>query len=178
MIGGKTTSALPSWGRLPTCLFSRKTRIQRQVGNLPHGTYSSADPYCWKMHDRARCVVSRRRVTRVRGGLAIKGLNALVSVLVLVWANWWLTTRPATAGNLFVGNSASLYEYVGGTRTTFASGFTGTNVCPAFDGSGDLFVGDGDKLKEYVNGVLDDLRQRVHRHGRLSGIRQQRPSFS
>ena len=44
MIGGKITSALPSWGRLPTCLFSRKTRTQRQVGNLPHGTYSSADP--------------------------------------------------------------------------------------------------------------------------------------
>jgi hypothetical protein len=42
---------------------------------------------------------------------------------------------------------------VGGTRTTFASGFTGTDVCPAFDSSGDLFVGDGDKLEEYVNGA-------------------------
>ena len=76
-----------------------------------------------------------------------------------------------------MGNSASLYEYVGGTRTTFASGFTGTNVCPAFDGSGNLFVGDGDKLKEYVNGVWTTFASGFTGTVVCPGIRQQRPSF-
>ena len=34
-IGGKTTSALPSWGRLPTCLFSRKTRTNGRLATCP-----------------------------------------------------------------------------------------------------------------------------------------------
>ena len=65
---------------------------------------------------------------------------------------------------------------MGGAWTTYASGFTGTVVYPAFDSSGHLFVGEDAKIEEYVGG-LDDLYERVHRHDRLPNLRQQRQSL-